>query len=296
MKKIFYSLFACLFLFIAGCDKIEEDNYLIYSGSSVQWYNGSGVADKSQRTLLEKYTGVRCVNCPTADVAISAAQQAYNGQLIAVAIHDSSLAFCRPIGNSPDLRTEDGNTWSVFFGISSEGTYPMALVGRNSVASSWDIFTPTSNIESHTDAALAQNPSIALAVNAAIQGDTAIMIDVDIEYLTSRTDSLTLTLFIMEDGIVATQRQPDGTDDENYIHNHVLRDVITDPWGIYINDGRSDSDISANNPVAAGTKRLGKCLYTAVHHDWILSNCHIVAFVSEKSSKRILNVAECEIE
>ena len=73
MKKIFHIfVLASVFIFVS-CDKIEQENYLVFSGAAGEWYEGTGVSDHSQRAIIEKYTGVRCVNCPSADVAIAAA-------------------------------------------------------------------------------------------------------------------------------------------------------------------------------------------------------------------------------
>ena len=90
---------------------------------------------------------------------------------------------------------------------------------------------------------------------------------------------------LIEDGLVVTQRQPDGSDNENYVHNHVLRDVITDVWG-------ADIECTGNS----GEKRIAQFQYTPTSSDWKLSNCHIIAFVADKATKQILNAAQSEIE
>ena len=285
MKKIFNSIFiiALTALSLGACDKIEEGNYIVFSGASGEWFDGEGVADHSQRALIEKYTGVRCVNCHDADVAINAALSQYGDKLLAVAIHDSCLAFTRPIGDSPDMRTPDGDTWSKYFGIFN-GSYPAALVSRTTTGNAWDIFTPTSGINSRVDNVIGQQAKVAVEASAIHQTD-AISITVNLEFMQTVSDDLTVTLFIMEDGIVATQRLHDGTDDENYVHNHVLRDVITDVWG-------ADIDCTGNS----GEKRYAVFSYKNFSQNWNLDNCHIVAFISNKSTREIINVAECEIK
>lgn len=283
MKKL-RTLLCCIatLLLAWSCDKIESDNYLIYSGAVGTWYDGQGVADHSQRAFLEKYTGPKCVNCPTADNAIHAAMEAYGDKLVVVAIHDSS-SFSKPIGNSPDMRTDDGDAWSTALGVRAAGSYPCGIVCREQSAPGvFGLFTPTSGIEAKVDPILAQAPVVALDVKSQLNGTTT-NITVNIEYLQECTEPLTLTLFLMEDGIIAAQKQPDGSTDENYVHNHVLRDVITDLWG---------ASIDANG--AAGCKRYATFQYAIPSTDWNLDNCHIVAFVS-KANKAILNVAECEL-
>ncbi len=282
MKKIFLALAALSILAIA-CDKIESDQYLIYSGAAGEWIDGNGVNDHSQRAIIEKYTGVRCVNCPTADDAINTALSQYGDKLIAVAIHDSNLAFTRPIGDSPDLRTPDGDTWSKYFGVFSAGQYPTGIINRTLNGSAWDLFTPTSGINNRVDNIIGQDATVALQVDASISNST-VSINVNIELLQDITTPMTVTLFIMEDGIVATQRQPDGSEDENYIHNHVLRDVITDVWG-------ADVDCTGTT----GEKRAALFSYSETKSEWNLDNCHIVAMLSDKTTREIINVAECHL-
>ena len=225
---------------------------------------------------------MRCVNCPNADVTITAATAQYGDKLIALAIHDSSN-FTRPIGDTPRLSTEDGNTWSNFFGVLAAGEYPTALINRTLNGSAWDLFTPTSGINSRVDNIINQTPKVAIQTDAA-NNDGTVSINVNLEFLQTVSEPLTLTLLIMEDGIIATQKYPDH-EDENYIHNHVLRDVITDVWG---------ADIDCTG--ASGEKRVALFNYTPASSEWNLANCHIVAMVSKKDSREILNVAECHID
>lgn len=286
MKKSSYFLLLTSFIFLlfASCDKIDESQYIVYSGVEGAWTDGNGVSDQTQRAIIEKYTGVRCINCPTADEAINAAVTQYNGKLIAVAIHDSSFAFTRPIGGSPDLRSAPGNTWSKYFGVFDGGQYPTALVNRTPAGAGWDLFNPLSGINSHVDPIVNQSTAVAVQVDAQ-NSQEGISVTVNLEFLEKINDKLSLTLFIMEDGIVATQRMPDGTDNEGYIHNHVLRQVITDLWG---------TEVDCNGD--KGEKRMANFSYTDADGSWDLSKCHIVALISNKDTRQILNVAECEIE
>ena len=285
MKRILKTIatIACAAALLASCDKIDSNEYLVFSGAAGEWFDGNGVSDHSQRAIIEKYTGVRCLNCPNADIAINAALAQYGDKLIAVAIHDSS-SFTLPFGSNPRLSTPDGQAWSLFFGVRSAAMYPNALVSRTSIGGTWDLFTPTSGINSRVDNVLSQPAQVAIDVNAT-RLDNSISITADIELLQNISDKMTLTLLIMEDSINATQLMPDGSRNNEYIHNHILRDVITDIWG---------TDIDCNG--TAGVKKMATFSYSEFDNTWILDNCHIVAFVSMKDSRTILNVAECEID
>lgn len=282
MKKTVLSLLTLVALLFTACDKIEEDQYIIYSGASGEWVDGNGVSDHSQRALIEKYTGVRCLNCPTAEDAINAAVAQYGGKLLAVAIHDSST-FTRPYPNNRDLRTATGNTWSKFFGVFDAGQYPVALVNRTPGASGWNLFNPISGINSYVDPIVNSEATIAIEVSAT-EAEGLISTTVNLEFLENVGDNLNLTLFIIEDNINATQLMPDGEKNESYIHNHLFREVITDVWGTQI-------DCTG----AKGEKKMTTIDYQVDNSEWIIANCHIVAFVSNRDTRQIVNVAECDI-
>lgn len=283
-KNIFLALLASL-TFVWSCDKIESNNgfYDEFAGVYVENEEGTPVADKSQRAFLEKYTGVRCVNCPTADEAIAAQMAAYGDRLVSISIHDSG-AFTRPFDGNPDFRTDDGNTLSVFYGVAAGGSYPTSIINRSLVGSTPELIDPTqgANISAKVDAILAQTPKVAIEVASSTSNGTT-KITTNIEFLQDVDNELTLTLLIIEDNITATQMMPDGTKDNNYVHGHVLRDVITDVWGTVI-----DSD-----------RRAGTCNKTSVRYTvspaWVNANCKIVAFISDAATREVLNVAECHL-
>ncbi|MCR5191685.1 MAG: Omp28 family outer membrane lipoprotein [Bacteroidales bacterium] len=284
MKKIIRNILMLAIVSAAaiGCDKIDENNYIVYSGASGEWFDGTPVEDHSQRAFLEKYTGVRCNNCPTADQVIAAASSQYGDKLVVVSIHDSNT-LQRPIGDSPDMRCPDGDTWSKALGVFGAGEYPMALVNRKPSGNGWERFNPVGGVSTQIDEALAAAPSVALSLSAD-RVDANIDIDVYIEYLSTLSGKQTVTLLLIEDGIIATQKMPNHSDSAGYQHNHILRDVITDLWG---------ADIDANGQ--AGTCRKARFSYTATNQEWNLDRCHIIALVSDKESKKVYNSAQCSI-
>ena len=97
---------------------------------------------------------------------------------------------------------------------------------------------------------------------------------------------MTLTLLVVEDKILTTQQSktPDGIIEiENYEQNHVLRDVVTDAWGIdVVADGQQ------------GTKRM-IVLPLSLAESQVPDNCHVIAFVSNKATREIFNAAQCDL-
>lgn len=278
MKKLFLTIAAAAFFF-AACDKIEEDQYLIYSGSTATWQDGSRIATPANSVFLEKYTGMRCTNCPQADTVISALQGTYGNSLVVVAVHALD-AFAKPYNGNEDLRTEVGNAWVSNFGITS---LPKILINRNSGQLSADAAATA------IEAELARPQSVAMELTTSYNAASRkVQITPNIEFLQDVEGQLTLTLVITEDSIVGKQASG-STHIENYVYNHVLRTAVTDLWG---------TDIEAEG--RAGECRKGAFSYT-LPETWpngkevAPAKCHIVAFVSDKESKRILQCAQSRL-
>ena len=96
-------------------------------------------------------------------------------------------------------------------------------------------------------------------------------------------EELSLTVLVIEDKIYTTQMKQGEGEIENYEQNHVLRDIITDAWGI---------DVDANGQ--QGTKRMVR-LNFELRSDCVPENCHLVAFVSDKATRKIINAAQCDL-
>ena len=266
-------------MFFAACDKIEEDQYLIYSGSTATWQEGTHIASPANRVFLEKYTGMRCTNCPQADTTIAALQATYGNNLVVVAVHALD-AFAKPYTGNEDLRTEAGNTWVKNFGINS---LPKILINRNNEQLSANAAATA------IEAELAKTQTVAMELTTKYNNSTRkVEITPNIEFLQDVEGPLTLTLLITEDSILGKQASG-STHIENYVYNHVLRTAITDLWGV-------DIETSYN----AGECVKGTFNFT-LPETWdngkvpVPAKCHVVAFVSDKNSKQILQSAESRI-
>ena len=273
MKKIFIWVMGVMGVMGMGaCDKIEEGEYTIYDGAVVSWTEGAAIADPVQRAYVEKYTGPRCSNCPTADVTLAGI---HNDRVVMVAINHP-VGQGMPYPGQPDMRTDGGTAWDQYFGINA---IPAAYLNRDR---SVQFLGEMGNIVSAIDAALGETPAVGVEVSAT-QG-TKVDITVDIQFLRTIGSPLTLTAAVVEDSLVYKQLMPDNTVDEGYAHNHMLRKVITGFWG---------RDIEANG--TEGEAVRGTLSFTP-SDDIKTENCHIVVFVSDKGTRRVLNCASCRIE
>ena len=285
-------LIAALFVF-AGCDKIEpseDGTYTVYSGAVGEWEDCEALADHTHRVWIEKYTGPRCTNCPTADEVIHdiLEQSQYSGKVVATAIHATNV-FGYPIGESPDLRIPEGEAWSEFF-FGNAAAFPSVILNRQKNGSTYNVINPTAPFTSDIDAIIAEPAYVAMAVDAYFDEQAGkLSITSKVELLndivfSNPTDDLTLTVLIIEDSLIATQRMPSGGEDEAYVHNHVLRGLVTDKWGLDIDIEHLSGEarkVTLRADLPEGCRK---------------ENCQVVAFVSDKTSRIIYNVATCPIE
>lgn len=271
MKKIFLGLIGLMGLMgLWACDKIEEGEYTVYDGAVIDWTAGSSIANPVQRVYVEKYTGPRCTNCPTADVTLAGI---HNENVVMVSInHPTGQGV--PFPGEPDMRTDGGTAWDQYFGINA---IPAAYINRDK---STQYLGDMGNIVGAINSALGETPAVAVEA-AAEYGGGHIFVDIDLEFIKDIANPVTVTVALVEDSLVYKQLMPDGTIDEAYAHNHMLRKVVTGFWG---------------REVEASGKALKGALAFEQPEGVNLDNSHVVVFVSEKSSRKVLNCASCRIE
>lgn len=275
MKNIIAILSVAVLLF-AACDKINPNEYTTTTGGggSSNWENFN-----VQRALVEKYTGPKCPNCPNADVTLDAAHAQYGDRLIVISVNHPT-GQGEPFANQPDLRTDDGTAWDTWLGINS---IPSAYLNRDR---SRQYTGSMSDIVAAIGDVVERYPLCGIGVTATATDDS-IAIDVDIEFFSTIEGATTLTLALTEDALVYKQSMPDGSRQDDYVHNHMLRDVITATFG---------DDVPLQG--VAGEHKVGHYSYHIPDTDpaIVLSNCHIVAFLSYRDSRKIINSAECIIQ
>ena len=279
MKKSIIFLCAATLL-LASCDKItpaDDGTYPVFAGISATWSDGDNVTPV-QHALVEKFTGPKCPNCPEADITLEAAHALLGEQLIVISVNHP-VGQGVPFPGDPDLRCDDGTTWDNYYGINA---IPSAFINRDrSKQYSGQMSAITADLQS----ALTESPVLGLAVSADSTADgTGIDVSVSLQFEQQVDAPLTLTLALIEDSLAYRQSHGENVV-EGYMHNHMLRDVLTDVWGAEVD---ADGTAGERRKATFGTYHLKD---TSIK----LKNCHIVAFVSDRASKRVLNSASCKI-
>lgn len=208
LRRYTYTIISSICLLLVGCDHISEDERLIYEKP-----------EPAQRiVLLEDFTGQRCTNCPKATDIIEQLQEIYDDALVAVGIHGGPLAFAgnaKVVGLKTDTGDEYYNQWKLEY-------QPVGLVNRQGPV----------NYSEWADAVkkeLAKPAPLRLSGTASTE-DEAITIQLEAEG-TDGTVTGKLQVWLLEDGIKTIQLMPDGTANQEYIHNHVFRTAVNGTWG-----------------------------------------------------------------
>lgn len=247
-------LFLMVFLpLLAACDHIDESDRLIeVKGTTPDEPVDDKPTTVAKNVLLEDFTGQRCSNCPTGTEVIEQLLEAYGERLIAVGIHGGPLGFkgsATVLGLATDLGDTYFNYWKLEY-------QPVGLIDRHGAVNYTDWITAV-----RTEMALTSG--IKMTLDATLK-DGQIAISVTEECMGSNYSGK-LQVWVLEDGITALQTMPDGKNNREYVHNHVLRTAVNGDWG---------EDFQATS----GETKTQSMVQTA-DPAWNSANLSVVAFV-----------------
>lgn len=242
---------------------------------------------QNRNVLIEEFTGRNCPHCPDGHRIANLIMANNPGRVWAVNIHAGSFS---PV-TYPNMNTTDGTTITSGFGI---GSFPAGHVNRSTAndlgREQW---------ESHTNTQLAQQAEVNVAGFVTLNHATRTAeITVEVYYTANSSQSTNyLTIMMLQDSILGSQSgnyyNPSQMLNGQYVHQHILRDVVTSTWGDEISPTTAGSLITKNY-----TYQIPEMIGAPNGVDVDLSNIMFLAFVTEKydgtPTRPILNV--CEIE
>lgn len=248
----------------ASCSNIDEGDRLIYVKP----------AEVGRAVLIEDLTGQRCINCPTGTDIINGIIQTYGeDNVIAVGIHSGPLGFT---GNSKrvGLMTDTGDEYYTYWANGTNLGQPSAIFNRKK--------EPSDNLNNW-----AAEVGLIISEKANLSIDITNAYDAKKRELTTKVGAFgvngtvngKLQVWIVEDGIKAMQMMPDGSANQEYIHNHVFRAAVNGTWGeeVTVKEGETTS----------------KDYSYVLPETWNADNISVVAFVY--NGKGVENVAKKHI-
>ena len=260
---------------LSACDNIE---------SNERWEEKVPVEIK-KNVLIEDFTGQNCVNCPAATDVIHQLQQGAAGaHIIAVGIHGGSMSYSvdkLPFG----LATAIGETYNKDWGVSS---WPSGMVDRQGGLLEFTAWPSAAASRLQLDPAVDMQLSTAFDGNASDTqwGKAEITVKLS-ELQAGALENAYVNVWITEGNIVARQTKPEGSDNA-YVHQHVLRDVLTPAYGEKVlsqdAEGMATCTFSYDIP-----KTYGRSSKTDV------LNMTVVAFVTKGEKGEVMQAEEARI-
>lgn len=186
---------------------------------------------ENRKVVLEEYTGIYCVYCPSGHAIAQEIQDNNPGNVLLINIHQGGYAS--PGANAPDFRTPFGNALAQQTGLAG---YPAATVNRQnfpgkeqgasgSTAMNRNYWAYAAN-QVLTDASY-----VNLAVTSSVVSATNVMtIHVEGYYTGSSPEATNLlNVAVLQNNTKGPQTG--GNMGNNYNHMHRLIDMVTGQWG-----------------------------------------------------------------
>jgi thiol-disulfide isomerase/thioredoxin len=280
-----YNLIAVLvILLFAGCAEVSPPG--VDLGSDFQedtTYVTNVEAPQLKNILIEEFTGVSCPPCPSGHDVVKSIKAQYPDRIVVIAYHIFNFPQAEPIHglSKQDFRTQDATDISnTIYG--SVGSMPNAGIDRvpkNGVLLQGRAFWPTSVAEQIAK----ESPINIRLIRTFIQETNEVELTAKVSFTRNFDKKLSLNVAMIEDSIIDAQKNNLKTD-TIYVHNYVLRDLVTSVFGTSFLD-------------AFATKEAGRVYERKyafkIDTSWNARKCKIVAFVAtnEQTDKEVLQAS-----
>lgn len=249
IKTILFAL--CIAFLFNACEEI---------GPSVT------ITKTDRVVLVEEYTGVRCVNCPQGSAELDALLDTYGDNLVAISIHAGIFSSPYPESNY-NFQTDDGTALLGYLG--SPTGYPAAIINRKQFAGEPNRAMFPANWAGAISSEIANQADVRISLSHNYDETTReLEIKSELYFLEDISGDVNYTLVITEDSIVDVQIDQAGKIPD-YVHKHVLRDVITTDYR---------GDVLGNGISKETLKNLTHT--TTLPIEWKAEHCHVVVFVN----------------
>ena len=271
LYKIKYIVFA---LMLVGCQVIPENEQIL----------PLPVTAPQSNSLLIEFTGFLCVNCPTAAAEAQRLHEAYPDNLVVVAMHPSDNHFTQTTIAEYDYTCPEANVYYNYFGGTGTTPFPTGTVDFQQGwldYPSWGAAVRNSVMQKkhgHVEMELSKidDESRSFAFSLVVSADSTLEAQV--------------LLWLVDDNVQGAQLMPDGSENMNYTHRHMLRaSVLEDPWG-------SSFSLEAGADAIHTRIRDYKITDTVGGRALPLSDYSLVAVMLDAKTKQLLDVKQIKIK
>lgn len=281
MKKI--AITTLILSFFWSCDVIDDPIKEVGASCGDCQEDPMEEYISTQNVIIEEFTGITCNNCPTATAEAQRLVAQYPGRVFVLGVHAGNFAIPDPSkGYVADFRTEVGTE---IYNFAQPLGVPTAMINRVDYNSSgFTKFHQTWETEVQ-DIIQRNTAPLAMAASYTFNEDsTEMCMELKLKSLQDLSGrDIYWTAYVSENNIVAAQKQPDNSQDPNYVHNHVLRAAFTSHTG---------EPLSALNFNGVPDEKACISRTLNVKTDWKAEDLHVLAYLFDNDTKEILQVVE----
>ncbi len=277
LRKSGFALMVLSAAAVLSCTKIDAPYATAKHGNIKDTVFNWDTVSLARRVMLEDYTGHKCVNCPEAAITARTLAEGYDGRLIVVAVHAGFYAIPGTGNYALDLRSPASEEWNTDFKFTS---YPNGMVNRKDFGSGRVI--PFGKWADDVAAVIGlEQEAQMLILNSYDSTSRNLSITVLSRFLEAVSGSYTLTVCILEDGIIGAQKNNNPNigptpDWYNYVFDDVMRGAVNGSKGELL-----------TSEVNTSLTDLGRFQVT-LGSSWVAPNCRVLAFISKSDSREII--------
>ena len=253
--------------FASGCDNVGEDDRYIKEEKPV--------IENPRNLLIMEFTGNRCVKCPLGAALVEQiTDEEPAGRVISVGLHPKDninthpIIITKPTPHLQDFRTEAATVWFEYY--NKPDAFPTAVFNGTSISSS------RGDWQERASQALTMPASMTIDATCSYDPSTRdLTIDYTVDFGNTVDERLNILVWLIENDIIGTQSMPDGSTNEEYVHNHVLRTAFNGDWGTSIGDKfYTEDQVKGSASIQLSDK-------------WVAENCVAVVFVYRDDNKEV---------
>lgn len=230
--------------------------------------------------VLEEYTGIHCTFCPDGHKIANEIKADYKDQVILVNVHTGGYAV--PSGSEPDFRTPFGANLAAQTNLAG---YPSGTVSRHifpSLASTMALNRGA--WRAAVEEAILQPSPVTVGATSSYNSATRVLtVDVEAFYVADAANPTNkINVVLIQDSLFGPQTggtnfYPSNYVNGQYVHNHMLRHMISGQWGTAIPSTTKGSLFTQTYTYTLPAD------ITAVNLD--AAHCHLAVYVTESNAE-----------
>ncbi len=247
---------------------------------------------QKRHVLIEEFTGIHCGFCPQAHEITHNLQYFHPENIHVIALHQNDYA--KPAIDEPDYRTVDGDLIGDGMNMTETGR-PSGMVNRRLMEysdGSTSYSTGRANWGKLAKDMVEEDAPVNLYVKAECDALTRVL-KITVEgYYTAAVEQATnyLHLAMTQDDIMGPQNGANMGDE--YMHQRMLRDYITDVWGDAITPVKGEYFTKEYEYIVPEEILYNESRKQGV--PVVLQDINVVAFVTTDGKEEVLNVTEAK--